>query len=177
MQLKQRADLLKNTKSSDHHVLAEDTLTVRYQGERPLGSRASLSDHMLVRLTQGSSTGHGSALSRVAAVYRHFLDDQAIDAIDWPPIYPDLDSVQHLWGIMYLCSHRLVWSWPGCLNPGLGGDPQAIWAYISSSGACPDGVEGTRRHWAKHAAETDEFSENWGWLWTQPSVTLLYGHS
>lgn len=126
MQLKQRADLLKNTKSSDHHVLAEDTLTVRYQGERPLGSRASLSDHMLVRLTQGSSTSHGSALSRVAAVYRHFLDDQAIDAIDWPPIYPDLDSVQHLWGIMYLCSHRLVWSWPGCLNPGLGGDPQAI---------------------------------------------------
>lgn len=153
-----RADLLKNTKSSNHRVLAEDILTVSYQGERSLGSRASLSDHMLVRLTLGSFPGHGSALSHVAAVYRNFLDDQVIDAIHWHAhlSWPGLNPTP----LGALCI-SVATDWPGCPNPGLGGDPQAIWASISSSGACPDGVKSTRRHLAKHAAETYEFSENW----------------
>lgn len=107
--MKQRADLLKITKSSDHHVLADGILTVRYEGERSLGSRASLSDHTLVRLSLGSFPVHGSALSHVAAVYEHFLDDQVIDAIDWPAFA--LTWIQsNTSGALCIC---VATDWPG----------------------------------------------------------------
>ena len=36
------------------------------------------------------------ARPHVAGMCRQFLDDEAIDVIDWPSRLPDLNSIEHL---------------------------------------------------------------------------------
>lgn len=42
----------------------------------------------------------------VAGAYQQFLDDEGVDALDWPTISSDLNPVEHLWDIMYLSIHH-----------------------------------------------------------------------
>lgn len=80
----------------DLHVLANDTLTaVRYW------------DEIIVRPYTGA-VGPGflllqdNAWPQVARLCRQFLDDKAIDAIDWSSHSPDLNPIDYLWDFM-LC--------------------------------------------------------------------------
>ena len=87
------------------HVLANGSLTAaRYQDEilRPI-----------VRPYAGA-VGPGfllvqDAWPHVARVCRQFLDDEGIDALDWPSRSPDLNPIENLWDVMYRCiCHRQV---------------------------------------------------------------------
>eukprot|EP00064_Thunnus_orientalis_P024358 superscaffoldBa00010320_g24647 len=42
-----------------------------------------------------------NARPHVARACRQFLDDEGIDAIDWPSRFPDLNPSKHLWDVMY----------------------------------------------------------------------------
>uniref|UniRef100_A0A674DST4 Transposase Tc1-like domain-containing protein n=1 Tax=Salmo trutta TaxID=8032 RepID=A0A674DST4_SALTR len=85
------------------HVLARGSLTaIRYQDEilRPL-----------VR-TYAGAVGPGfllmqdNARPHVAGVCQQFLQEEGIDAMDWPVRSPDLNPIEHIWDIMSRSIHQ-----------------------------------------------------------------------
>ena len=126
-----------------------------------------------------------SARPHVARVCRQFLDDEGIDATDWPSRSPEPESD---WETLarYVTVHLPPPSgatgcpeahW--CPDPGLGGDPPRTPSTISS-GACPDVVGSAYRHvGAIHTTEPhndlsvcDYNFRLWFsvWFWIQPSM-------
>ncbi|KAI3363003.1 hypothetical protein L3Q82_011519, partial [Scortum barcoo] len=65
----------------------------------------------------------------VAGVCQQFLQDEGIDAMDWPARSPDLNPIEHIWDIMSRSIHQrhiapqTVQELADALSPGLGGDP------------------------------------------------------
>uniref|UniRef100_A0A674F3R5 Tc1-like transposase DDE domain-containing protein n=1 Tax=Salmo trutta TaxID=8032 RepID=A0A674F3R5_SALTR len=85
------------------HVLARGSLTaIRYRDEilRPL-----------VR-TYAGAVGPGfllmqdNARPHVAGVCQQFLQEEGIDAMDWPARSPDLNPIDHIWDIMSRSIHQ-----------------------------------------------------------------------
>ncbi|CDQ57597.1 unnamed protein product [Oncorhynchus mykiss] len=85
------------------HVLARGSLTaIRYRDEilRPL-----------VRPYAGA-VGPGFLLMQdnarppVAGVCQQFLQEEGIDAMDWPAHSPDLNPIEHIWDIMSRSIHQ-----------------------------------------------------------------------
>ncbi|KAI3362551.1 hypothetical protein L3Q82_012257, partial [Scortum barcoo] len=87
------------------HVLARGCLTaIRYRDEilRPL-----------VRPYAGAVGGwpgfllmQDNARPHVAGVCQQFLQDEGIDAMDWPARSPDLNPIEHIWDIMSRSIHQ-----------------------------------------------------------------------
>ncbi|KAI3362808.1 hypothetical protein L3Q82_001858 [Scortum barcoo] len=86
------------------HVLARGSLTaIRYRDEilRPL-----------VRPYAGAVGSPGfllmqdNARPHVAGVCQQFLQDEGIDAMDWPARSPDLNPIEHIWDIMSRSIHQ-----------------------------------------------------------------------
>lgn len=89
-------------------------------------SSDSLSDHVLIAMGRGFPLVHDNIQPHVAGVCQHFLDDEDIDAIDWPARSSDPGSNQAPLGqqISYpplpCCTVDCPADW--CSDPGLGGD-------------------------------------------------------
>ena len=69
-----------------------------------------------------------NARPHVAGVCQQFLQEEAIDAMDWPARSPNLNLIEHIWDIMSRSIHQrhIAPHCPGvdgCFSPGLGGDP------------------------------------------------------
>ncbi|KAF0022911.1 hypothetical protein F2P81_024892 [Scophthalmus maximus] len=56
------------------------------------------------RLVQDNTRPH------LARVSRQFLDDEGIDAIDWPSCSPDLNPIEYLWDVIYRASKATKYS-------------------------------------------------------------------
>ena len=85
------------------HVLARGSLiAIRYRDEilRPL-----------VRLYAGAvgpglrSSMQDNARPHVAGGCQQFLQEEGIDAMDWPVRSPDLNPIEHIWDIMSRSIH------------------------------------------------------------------------
>uniref|UniRef100_A0A670XN32 Tc1-like transposase DDE domain-containing protein n=1 Tax=Pseudonaja textilis TaxID=8673 RepID=A0A670XN32_PSETE len=50
---------------------------------------------------------HNNARPHVAGVCQQFLQDEGIDAMDWPARSPDLNPIEHIWDIMSRSIHQL----------------------------------------------------------------------
>ncbi|KAI3356569.1 hypothetical protein L3Q82_017771 [Scortum barcoo] len=87
------------------HVLARGTLTaIRYRDEifRPLvrPSYAGRKQECRMHRMQDNARPH------VAGVCQQFLQDEGIDAMDWPARSPDLNPIEHIWDIMSRSIHQ-----------------------------------------------------------------------
>uniref|UniRef100_A0A8C7QJN8 Tc1-like transposase DDE domain-containing protein n=1 Tax=Oncorhynchus mykiss TaxID=8022 RepID=A0A8C7QJN8_ONCMY len=85
------------------HVLARGSLTaIRYRDEilRPLVRPYAGADGPGFLLMQDNARPH------VAGVCQQFLQEEGIDAMDWPARSPDLNSIEHIWDIMARSIHQ-----------------------------------------------------------------------
>uniref|UniRef100_A0A8C7DVR4 Tc1-like transposase DDE domain-containing protein n=1 Tax=Oncorhynchus kisutch TaxID=8019 RepID=A0A8C7DVR4_ONCKI len=137
------------------HVLARGSLAaIRYRDEilRPLVRPYAGAVGPGFLLMQDNARPH------VAGVCQQFLQEEGIDAMDWPARSPDLNPIEHIWDIMSRSIHQrhvapqtvqeladaLVQVWEEILRR-----PSA-----TSSGACPGVVGRSYRHVeAKHTTE------------------------
>ncbi|KAI3363408.1 hypothetical protein L3Q82_012023 [Scortum barcoo] len=91
-----------------------------------------------------------NARPHVAGVCQQFLQDEGIDAMDWPARSPDLNPIEAHLGhhvSLHPPTPRCTTDCPGvggCFSPGLGGDPSGDHP-ATSSGACP-GIVGRMTH-------------------------------
>ncbi|KAL0151962.1 hypothetical protein M9458_052738 [Cirrhinus mrigala] len=86
------------------HVLARGSLTaIRYRDEilRPLVRPYAGAVGPGFLLMQDNARPH------VAGVWQQFLQDESIDAMDWPARSPDLNPIEHIWDIMSRSIHQL----------------------------------------------------------------------
>ncbi|KAL3969268.1 ATP-binding cassette, subfamily B (MDR/TAP), member 8 [Sarotherodon galilaeus] len=60
-----------------------------------------------------------NARPHVAGVCQQFLQDEGIDAVDWPTRSPDLNAIEDIWDIMSRSIHQLQHK----MSRSLGGDP------------------------------------------------------
>ncbi|KAI3358145.1 hypothetical protein L3Q82_003147 [Scortum barcoo] len=107
-------------------VLARGSLTaIRYRDEilRPLVRPYAGAVGPGFLLMQDNARPH------VAGVCQQFLQDEGIDAMDWPARSPDLNPIEHIWDIMSRSIHQrhvapqTVQELADALSPGLGGNP------------------------------------------------------
>ncbi|KAL0177266.1 hypothetical protein M9458_026160, partial [Cirrhinus mrigala] len=85
------------------HVLARGSLTaIRYRDEirRPLVRPYAGAVGPGFLLMQNNARLH------VAGVCQQFLQDEGIDAMDWPARSPDLNPTEHIWDIMSRSIHQ-----------------------------------------------------------------------
>lgn len=85
------------------HVLARGSLTaIRYRDEllRPLVRPYAGAVGPGFLLMQDSARPH------VVGVCQQFLQDEGIDAMDWPARSPDLSPIQHNWDFMSCSIHQ-----------------------------------------------------------------------
>ncbi|KAI3354701.1 hypothetical protein L3Q82_019193 [Scortum barcoo] len=85
------------------HVLARGSLTaIRYRDEilRPLVRPYAGAVGPGFLLMQDNARPH------VAGVCQQFLQDEGIDAMDWPARSPDLNPIEHIWDIMSRSIHQ-----------------------------------------------------------------------
>ncbi|KAL0152051.1 hypothetical protein M9458_052655 [Cirrhinus mrigala] len=85
------------------HVLARGSLTaIRYQDEilRPLVRPYAGAVGPGFLLMQDNARPH------VAGVCQQFLQDEGIDAMDWPARFIDLNPVEHIWDILSRSIHQ-----------------------------------------------------------------------
>uniref|UniRef100_A0AAZ3REL8 Tc1-like transposase DDE domain-containing protein n=1 Tax=Oncorhynchus tshawytscha TaxID=74940 RepID=A0AAZ3REL8_ONCTS len=85
------------------HVLARSSLTaIRYRDEilRPLVRPYAGADGPGFLLMQDNARPH------VAGVCQQFLQEEGIDAMDWPARSPDLNPIEYIWDIMSRSIHQ-----------------------------------------------------------------------
>ncbi|KAI4884693.1 hypothetical protein NFI96_001291 [Prochilodus magdalenae] len=85
------------------HVLARGSLTaIRYRDEilRPLVRPYAGAVGPGFFLMQDNARPH------VAGVCKQFLQDEGIEAMDWPARSPDLNPIEHIWDIMSRSIHQ-----------------------------------------------------------------------
>uniref|UniRef100_A0A673W4C9 Tc1-like transposase DDE domain-containing protein n=1 Tax=Salmo trutta TaxID=8032 RepID=A0A673W4C9_SALTR len=85
------------------HVLARGSLTaIRYRDEilRPLVRPYAGAVGPEFLLMQDNARPH------VAGVCQQFLQEEGIDAMDWPARSPDLNPIEHIWDIMSRSIHQ-----------------------------------------------------------------------
>ncbi|KAL0159510.1 hypothetical protein M9458_043235 [Cirrhinus mrigala] len=85
------------------HLLARGSLTaIRYRDEilRPLVRPYAGAVGPGFLLMQDNARPH------VAGVCQQFLQDEGIDAMDWPARSPDLNPIEHIWDIMSRSIHQ-----------------------------------------------------------------------
>uniref|UniRef100_A0A674BHS8 Tc1-like transposase DDE domain-containing protein n=1 Tax=Salmo trutta TaxID=8032 RepID=A0A674BHS8_SALTR len=85
------------------HVLARGSLTaIRYRDEilRPLVRPYAGAVGPGFLLIQDNARPH------VAGVCQQFLQEEGIDAMDWPACSPDLNPIEHIWDIMSRSIHQ-----------------------------------------------------------------------
>uniref|UniRef100_A0AAZ3P6C1 Tc1-like transposase DDE domain-containing protein n=1 Tax=Oncorhynchus tshawytscha TaxID=74940 RepID=A0AAZ3P6C1_ONCTS len=85
------------------HVLARGSLTaIRYRDEilRPLVRPYDGAVGPGLLLIQDNPRPH------VAGVCQQFLQEEGIDAMDWPARSPDLNPIEHIWDIMSRSIHQ-----------------------------------------------------------------------
>ena len=85
------------------HVLARGSLTaIRYRDEilRPLVRPYAGAVGPGFLLMQDNARPH------VAGVCQQFLQEEGIDAMDWPARSPDLNPIEHIWDIMSRSIHQ-----------------------------------------------------------------------
>ncbi|KAL0195257.1 hypothetical protein M9458_008829, partial [Cirrhinus mrigala] len=78
------------------HVLARGSLTAFRPLVRPYAGAVG----------PGFLLMQDNARPHVAGVCQQFLQDEGIDAMDWPARFPDLNPIEHIWDIMSRSIHQ-----------------------------------------------------------------------